>query len=408
MTSTYLASKPRYEILDGLRGVAAMLVVAFHLLETYYHMEPDQPINHGYLAVDFFFALSGFVIGYAYDDRWRPTPGPSRGGRGVNSLTLWTFFKRRLVRLHPMLMFGTLFGALMFYFEGDVPGWESVHQTPWWMLVMVMLWGFTLIPLPNKFDIRGWQEMHPLNNAQWSLMWEYIANVLYALVIRHFRRWMLCLFVLLSAGLTVCLCLNIDLFGVLSENPYAYTVIGGWSLDPDQIVIAVTRLFYPFFMGLLLSRMFTGADGGRKMFKLESFRVRGGFWWCALAVIVLLCVPRLGGADMEQLWKNGLYEAFVIIACFPLIVALGAGSKVTGERGQAVCRFLGDISYPLYVTHYPLIYFQMSFAASHPDLPASTKIAFSVSLFILAIFVAYASLKLYDLPVREWLKKKLF
>ena len=62
--NTYLASKPRYEILDGLRGVAAMLVVAYHLFETYYHGGPEQPINHGYLAVDFFFVLSGFVIGY--------------------------------------------------------------------------------------------------------------------------------------------------------------------------------------------------------------------------------------------------------------------------------------------------------------------------------------------------------
>ena len=62
----YLASKPRYEILDGLRGVAAVLVVAYHLLETYYEGSPDQPINHGYLAVDFFFVLSGFVIGLAY------------------------------------------------------------------------------------------------------------------------------------------------------------------------------------------------------------------------------------------------------------------------------------------------------------------------------------------------------
>ena len=99
----YLASKPRYEILDGLRGVAAMLVVAFHLFETYFHMAPDQPINHGYLAVDFFFVLSGFVIGYAYDDRW-------------DKMSLGNFFKRRLIRLHPMLMFGTLFGAMMFYF----------------------------------------------------------------------------------------------------------------------------------------------------------------------------------------------------------------------------------------------------------------------------------------------------
>lgn len=393
--NSYLASKPRYEILDGLRGVAAIIVVVFHLLETHYHMEPDQPINHGYLAVDFFFALSGFVIGYAYDDRW-------------DRMSLGNFFKRRLVRLHPMLMFGTLFGALMFYFEGDMPGWEAVHQTPWWMLLLVMLWGFTLTPLPNKFDIRGWQEMHPLNNAQWSLMWEYIANVLYALIIRHFHRWMLTAFVLLSACLTVCLCMNIDIFGVLSEPQYPYTVIGGWSLEPMHLLIAVTRLFYPFFMGLLLSRMFTGADGSRKVLCLKSFSVRGGFWWCALAIIVLLSVSRLGGADMNQLWMNGLYEAFVILACFPLIIAIGAGSKVTDQRGQAVCKFLGDISYSLYVTHYPFIYFQMSFQASHPDLPASTHIAVGVSLFLLAIFVAYASLKLYDLPVREWLKRKLF
>lgn len=391
----YLASKPRYEILDGLRGVAAMMVVAFHLLETYYHMESDQPVNHGYLAVDFFFALSGFVIGYAYDDRW-------------DRMSTGNFFKRRLIRLHPMLMFGTLFGALMFYFEGDMPGLEAVHRTSWWMLVLVMLWGFTLIPLPNKFDIRGWQEMHPLNNAQWSLMWEYIANVLYALIIRRFRRRMLTAFVLLSACLTVCLCMNVDIFGVLSKNQYPYTVIGGWSLEPTHLLIAVTRLSYPFFMGLLLSRMFTGADGGRKTLRLESFSMRGGFWWCAMAIIVLLSVPRLGGDDLNLLWANGLYETFVILACFPLIVALGAGSKVTDRRGQAVCKFLGDISYPLYVTHYPFIYFQMSFLAGHPDLPTSTHIAVGASLFILAIFVAYASLKLYDMPVREWLKKKLF
>ena len=65
-----LSSKPRFEILDGLRGVAAMIVVAFHLFETYSDGPSDQILNHGYLAVDFFFVLSGFVIGYAYDDRW--------------------------------------------------------------------------------------------------------------------------------------------------------------------------------------------------------------------------------------------------------------------------------------------------------------------------------------------------
>ena len=67
----YLDSKPRYEILDGLRGVAALMVVLFHIFETYNTQGPAyQIVNHGYLAVDFFFVLSGFVVGYAYDDRW--------------------------------------------------------------------------------------------------------------------------------------------------------------------------------------------------------------------------------------------------------------------------------------------------------------------------------------------------
>jgi peptidoglycan/LPS O-acetylase OafA/YrhL len=101
--NVYLASKPRYEILDGLRGVAALIVVAFHLFETYSNGVQSQILNHGYLAVDFFFVLSGFVIGYAYDDRW-------------NKMSLSNFFKRRLIRLHPMVIMGCTIGLLLFYF----------------------------------------------------------------------------------------------------------------------------------------------------------------------------------------------------------------------------------------------------------------------------------------------------
>lgn len=66
MNTTLSASKPHYPILDGLRGVAALMVVAFHIFEAHATSHLDQVINHGYLAVDFFFLLSGFVIGYAY------------------------------------------------------------------------------------------------------------------------------------------------------------------------------------------------------------------------------------------------------------------------------------------------------------------------------------------------------
>lgn len=107
-------------------------------------------------------------------------------------------------------------------------------------------------------------------------------------------------------------------------------------------------------------------------------------------------------------WTNGLYEAICILICFPLIVSIGAGSSVVGGKSAAINKFLGEISYPIYITHYPLIYLQMSWARSHADAPVGQHIFVAVCIFILAIFVAYGAYKLYDLPVREWLKKKLF
>ena len=393
--SIYLASKPRYEILDGLRGVAATLVVAYHLLETYYGGGPDQPINHGYLAVDFFFALSGFVIGYAYDDRW-------------DKMSTWSFFKRRLIRLHPMVIFGTLFGALMFYF-GSCSEFPLINDTPWWMVVGVMLWCFTMIPLPASMDIRGWAETNPLNGPAWSLQWEYLANILYALVFRHLSKVALAICVLFFAAMTIVLCLDIDILGVLSERSYAsYTVIGGWCTTPDQLQIGFTRLLYPFFCGLLISRLM---NNGSKTFnfQLSIFNFKQGFWWCSLLIVILLGMPWMGlGTEGASRWTNGLYEAFCILVIFPLIVAIGAGSSVKGGKSEAINRFLGDISFPIYITHFPLVYMQKSWVESHKDAPLGTHIFVAVSLFFLAIGLAYAALKLYDLPIREWLKRKLF
>ena len=116
--SAFSDSKSHYEILDGLRGVAAVMVVIFHLLETFTggnHL--IQIMNHGYLAVDFFFVLSGFVIGYAYDDRW-------------GKMTLGGFFKRRLIRLHPMIIMGMIIGAIGFYFSASPIVFPKISGTP--------------------------------------------------------------------------------------------------------------------------------------------------------------------------------------------------------------------------------------------------------------------------------------
>ncbi|MBC7757339.1 MAG: acyltransferase, partial [Phormidesmis sp. FL-bin-119] len=207
--TTEMATKPHYPILDGLRGVAAIIVVTFHLAEPFSTSNLDKFVNHGYLAVDFFFLLSGFVIGYAYDDRW-------------NKTTVGIFLKRRIERLQPMVVLGMTLGAIGFYFT-DSTLWPLIHTIPLWKMLLVMLIGYTILPVPLSLDIRGWAEMHPLNSVGWSLFFEYIANILYAVWIRKFSILALSILVGIAAiALTHLAITNGD-------------VSGGWTLNLEQV-----------------------------------------------------------------------------------------------------------------------------------------------------------------------------
>ncbi|HEV3326914.1 MAG TPA: acyltransferase [Puia sp.] len=366
-TSTYLESKSHYEILDGLRGVASILVVVFHVLETYSGDRFHQIINHGYLAVDFFFVLSGFVVAYAYDDRW-------------SKMTQWDFYKRRLIRLQPMVIIGTIIGAVLFYAQAS-GAFPLISTTPVWKMLLVMLLGFTMLPLPVSMDIRGWQEMHPLNGPAWSLFFEYIANILYALIVRRFSKTLLAVFVFLSA----CFLVQYLVMGPQGD------VIGGWALDNTQLHIGFARVLYPFFAGVLLMRIG------------KLIHVKSAFAICSLLLIVIFSIPRIGGT--EHLWANGLYESVCIIVLFPLIVYIGASGSMTGKYSTKICRFLGAISYPLYITHYPFIYLHLAWVANN-KVPMATGLLAGLGVVVVSIAVAYASLKLYDEPVRKWLTNR--
>lgn len=378
-TNVYLASKPRYEILDGLRGVAAVLVVLFHLLETYSGGQAHQIINHGYLAVDFFFVLSGFVIGYAYDDRW-------------DRMTIWGFFKRRLVRLQPMVIMGTVIG-LCFYYFGQGEGFPLIENTPRWKVLLAFVMGCLMIPCGPKMDIRGWGETNSFNGPNWSLTWEYLANILYAIILRKLPKIGLAILAGAAAFCTLDICLDWNFFNLLTEGHagHRYTVIGGWSLTPEQMYIGLTRLAYPFIIGLLISRIG------------KFINVKNGFWWCSLILAVLFSIPCVGG---ENNILNGVYNAACILVLMPLVVMMGAGSQIKGAKSAKVCTFLGEISYPLYITHYPIMYMQMNWAWSHPDAPVFAHVAVCISCFLISVGIAYACLKLYDIPVRNWLTDK--
>ena len=104
---------------------------------------------------------------------------------------------------------------------------------------------------------------------------------------------------------------------------------------------------------------------------------------------------------------NGFYETIVIIFIFPLIVIIGAGENEENEKILKICKFAGEFSYPLYITHYPLVYCQMSWYYYHKDDSLFNKIVVSVGCFFIMMFNTYALMKLYDEPVRKWLTEKI-
>lgn len=372
---TFSDSKPHYALLDGLRGVAAMLVVWYHVFEGF-QFAGNKPvidfINHGYLAVDFFFMLSGFVIGYAYDDRWG------------KSLTMSGFFRRRLIRLHPMVMLGALIGAISFLLT-SMERWDGTHSTLLLTLIALVCSWLMIPALPGmQRDVRGNGEMFPLNGPCWSLFFEYIGNILYALIIRRLSTRAL-------AWLTALLCCALTWFAATNQSGYGSIGVG-WTLDTTNLLGGTLRMLCPFTIGMLMSRVFKPIKN-----------VRGAFWICTIILLVLFHVPFIDGGSPMSL--NGIFEAVCIIGVFPIIVWLGASGTTTDNTSRRICRFLGDISFPLYIVHYPLMYAFYMWLIKTELYTFSETWPIAISTMACSVCIAWLSLRFYDEPVRKWLKK---
>jgi peptidoglycan/LPS O-acetylase OafA/YrhL len=365
--TAFADTKPHYNILDGLRGVAALTVVCFHLFEAFATSHLDQRINHGYLAVDFFFILSGFVVGYAYDDRWE-------------TMTIKGFLKRRFVRLHPMVVIGAIIGAAVFYRQGCA-AWDVSNVSVPRLLAATFI-NACLIPATPGFEIRGVGEMFPLNGPSWSLFFEYVGTILYAFFLRRLSTSALALFVLLAGC-------GLALFAIW--GPYGDICVG-FSLTDENILGGSLRMLFSFSAGLLLSRVF------------KPVNVKGAFWIGSLSIVFLSAVPRIGGS--EKLWMNGLYDTICVVLLFPLLVYLGASGKTTDRITTRLCKFLGDISYPLYMVHYPFIYWYYAWVKNE-NLTFEQSLPGAVALVVGSVLLAYLCLKLYDEPVRRFLTKHL-
>ena len=371
-------TKPHYALLDGLRGVAALLVVIYHIFEGFAFAETTNgegsglisTLNHGHIAVDFFFILSGFVISYAYDDRWQ-------------KMTLGGFFKRRLIRLHPMLVMGAVIGTITFLIGGREQ-WDGT-VTPIGGVALALLLTALMIPaLPGSMhEVRGNGEMFPLNGPQWSLFFEYIGNIIYALIIRRLSTRLLAVLVTLLAALHTWIFVW-DLSG--------YDSVGiGWTIDTINFWGGLVRMLFPFTVGMLLARTF------------KPRKIKYAFWICAAILLATFAMPYI--ASEGALSMNSLYEVVCIAFVFPIIVWLGACGSTEGSTSR-ISGLLGDLSYPLYIVHYPVMYLFYAWLIDKHFYSFEDTLLMPAIVVAVSIALAYACLKLYDEPVRKWLAHK--
>ena len=373
-SAKFADTKPHFILLDGLRGVAAILVVFYHIFEglAFAGGGSITTLNHGHIAVDFFFILSGFVISYAYDDRW-------------TKMSTWQFFKRRLVRLHPMLVMGALIGVVTFAIAG-FEKWADKGVTPvGWVMVAMLLTMFMVPAVPGvPYEVRGNGEMFPLNGPGWSLFFEYIGNILYALFIRRLSTRLLALLAVVL-GVVHCWFFVGDVSG--------YGSVGvGWTVDDVNFWGGMVRMMFPFTMGMLLARTFIPR------------KVKGAFWICTLVLVVLFAMPHINSEGNINL--NALYEVLCIAVIFPMLVRLAACGSC-GVATARACSVLGEISYPLYIVHYPIMYLFYAWLIEKKVYTLNECLGVAALVVVSSIVLALLCLKLYDEPVRRWLTRKM-
>lgn len=337
----------RYIYLDGLRGVAAILVVLLHVSEPL----GVSLVPHGGLAVDFFFALSGFVIAHAYGVR-------------MGAMSFKGFMLRRVIRLYPLILVGLIFGVLVTLLR--IVAQHEYSQ----ILDLVGVTAAGALLLPSNFMLGNNNAAWPLNPPSWSLLFEMLASAAFAVWLWRASRFAVMLVVAVTGFIAAV---------VYMQHGQVY----GGTNWPYGIV----RVAYPFAAGVLVQRIHVN-------FSLGNFAA------LMLALVVACALLMPVGADVR-----GLYETTCVLAVFPVLLLVSSRVDATGAIASASL-ILGELSYPLYAVHYPIMKLFVGVARSRRIADAAHAWLIIPAVTGIAIGISWGLLKLYDEPVRRYLTRR--
>lgn len=341
-------SKRVFHTLDGLRGVAAFSVLVLH--------SPHHRIGlpGAYLAVDLFFALSGFVLAHAYGERLR------------GKLTPLAFMRVRWIRLFPLFALGMALGALYAWLAIDHAGWSGAN-------ILAML-GVGSLFMPFSPTMMAQDPLFPLNIAAWSLFFEMAVNLLYALIAPRLSNRLLCAIILAGGA------------GVVAAGLHAGSLNIGWRFA--DLGGGAARVIFSFFAGVGVHRL---------------WQVRAASWlrlpaWMAVAILVaVFAIPTLSGRLAVDL--------VAVLAGFPLLI-LAASRAEPAAIVAPIYRTLGLASYAIYILQSPILSFTQSIfdRLVHPGF-IERGVLGPLLVWTLVVALALIIDRIYDAPIRRWLTR---
>lgn len=340
--------------LTGLRGVTALLVVMFHtqLLTGIIDHRLGyiyEFVRHGYLAVDLFFVLSGYVLAMTYHTLF--------AGR-FSWAAYVDFLTRRLARLYPLYGVASLAAACLLILKVNT----SIAVTPH-------------VLLANAAMIQSWGFGPSLNPPTWSLSAEWAAYLLFPLVaaVTLFSRWRIAA----MAGVVA-----VAALAGLTWLPAAVThpvgPAGALNIWAGVTAAPVARCIPEFLMGTLAWRL----SGIARMAAIAASP-----WFSAgLATALVVLMPN-PGTD-------------VMIVCLMPMLVLGLACTQSGLSRFLAARplhWLGEVSYSVYLLHYPMLWLASAVRPSLVTVPHSWSLI-PVSAVAISIGLAAISYRWVERP----------
>ena len=348
----------RFHLLDALRGILAILVVYRHSPAYLTNLVQTKDI---FLAVDFFFCLSGFVIAYAYEEKLQ------------TRLCTRDFMVARLIRFYPTFLVGMALAFTVALGSAHLltrAGGKQIAEA-----ALPSLLFLPSIPLAAAGLL-----LFPLNMSAWTLLLELFANLGFGLLVRGKR---------FVTGALVLVCLAS--FAILVFAPQQLDSGSTW---PGALV-GLARMGLSFSLGVFVLRYWKAAPVGR-------LRRTGGL--CTASTVVLLLLASI--LLPTPVSGTRAYQITIMALVMPALIFFGADIRL-GKFGSKVCSILGDLSYPLYIIHLPLMSPLFGSRVAHLAVGSKSLMQFLVPIYILLLASFAWALRVYfDAPLGGWLMRR--